>query len=87
VALRELNYDGSVDVEMYGNRVIVTNEPGGERTCHMAKSETLNVPISRLTVNGHEFPYQMEQDLLTMDVRVPASASTEIGVDYGDGAR
>jgi hypothetical protein len=82
--LEKTNDDGSVDVKMYGNNLIVTNGSSDERTYHISKAETLNVPLSRLTVNGHEFPYRVEEGLLTLDVRVPADSSIEILIRYGD---
>jgi hypothetical protein len=82
--LEKISDDGSVDVKMYGNHLIVTNEYGDERTYHISKEETLNVPISLLTVNGHEFPYRVEEGLLALDVRAPADSYLEILIHYGD---
>ncbi len=81
--LQKRNDDGSVDVKVYGNQVIVTNESSEEQTYHVFKEETLNVPVSRLTVNGHEFPYRVAGGFLSLDVRVPGHSSIEIVVDYG----
>lgn len=82
--LEKTNDDGSVDVKMYGNHLIVTNGSRDKRIYHVSKAETLNVPISRLTVNSHEFPYRVEKGFLTLDVRVPASSSIEIVIRFGD---
>lgn len=82
--LEKTNDDGSVDIKMYGNHLIVTNGSSDERTYHISKAETLNVPISRLTVNGHEFLYRVEKGLLSLDVSVPARSSLEILIHYGD---
>lgn len=81
--LEKTNDDGSIDVKMYGNHLIITNESSREHVYHIRKEETLNVPISRLTVNGHGFPYQVEDGLLKLDVRVPAGSSAEIRIHYG----
>jgi len=83
--LEKTNDDGSVDVKMYGNHLIITNE-SSDKTYHIFKEETLNVPISLLTVNGHEFPHRVEKGFLTLDVRVPADSSIEILLHYGDQA-
>lgn len=82
--LEKTNDDGSVDIKLYGNHLIVTNGSSDERTYHISKTETLNLPISRLTVNGHEFPYRVEKGLLSLDVSVPARSSLEILIRYGD---
>lgn len=83
LCLEKENDDGSVDVKMYSNHLIVTNSSSHERTYHISKAETLNVPISVLTVNGHEFPYRIDDGLLSLDVRVPAGTSMEIVITYG----
>jgi hypothetical protein len=81
--LEKTNPDGSVDVQMYTNDLMLTNEYGAERTYHIFKPETLNVPISRLTVNGYDFPYHVEAGWLTLDARLPAQATIEILIQYG----
>jgi hypothetical protein len=81
--LEKTNDDGSVDIKMYGNHLIVANESPDETTYHVAKAEALNVPLSLLTVNGHEFPYRVEEGLLLLDVQVPANSSMEVRIQYG----
>jgi hypothetical protein len=46
------------------------------------KHETLNVPIRRLTVNNEEFPYEVANDMLRLDVSVPAGTTLEIIIEY-----
>jgi hypothetical protein len=82
--LQKDNDDGSVDVRMYTNVLILTNETDGEKTYHIFKAETLNVPIGQLTVNEHEFPYQVQSGWLTLDARLAAGVSAEIAIRYGD---
>jgi hypothetical protein len=84
--LQKVNDDGSVDVMMLGRYLVLSNESGDERTYHMFKEEALNVPISYLTVNGHEFPYRVEEGVLALDVRVPAGSSLEIVIRYEEPA-
>jgi hypothetical protein len=66
--LEKAEDDGSISVMMYGNHVIITNKTSEEGLYHLTKEETLNVPISTVTVNGHEFPYHVEEGLLMLDV-------------------
>jgi hypothetical protein len=82
--LRKTNDDGSLEVRMYGNDLILTNESQIGRTYHIAKGETLNVPIATLTVNGQEHPYRVEDGQLQLDVRIPAGTIVEIQIFYGD---
>ena len=80
--LEKTNDDGSLDIRMYGNDLILTNESPSERAYHIVKEETLIVPIAALTVNGQEFPYRLEYDLLLMDVRLSFGATMEINIIY-----
>ena len=78
------NDDGSVDVRMYTNHLLLKNDTQYERTYHISKQETLNVPINTLSINGQEFPFRKENDLLLVDVQVPADLSIQILIQYGD---
>jgi hypothetical protein len=82
--LEKQNDDGSMDLKIYGNDLIVKNESDLERVYHFGKEENLNVPILMLTVNEKEFPYYVEMGLLKLDVRVPANTSMEIQIQYAD---
>ena len=82
--LEKTNDDGSVDVKMYGNHLVVSNESRDEKVYHVTKEEVLNVPISLLTVNGHQFPYSVKDGLLILNARVPANSAMEIRIHYAD---
>jgi len=81
--LEKVNDDGTIEIKFYSNQVTITNESAEERTYHVAKVETGNVRITSLTVNGYEFPYKVAEDLLTLDVKVPAHTSFEVRIVYG----
>jgi hypothetical protein len=81
--LEKTNDDGSVDVKMYGNHLIVTNRSSRERTYHIIKEENLNIPISLLTVNGYDFPYHIDEGIILVSVLVPANTTLEIMIQYG----
>lgn len=82
--LEKTNDDSSLDIKMYSNDLIIENHFTDERTFHVSKGETLNVPISRLTANGYVFPYRVENGRLTIDMRVPPNTYVEILIQYGD---
>jgi hypothetical protein len=82
--LEKNNDDGSVDIKMFGNHLFVDNEGANDRTYHISKEEILNVPIRNMIVNGHNFPYQVEDGVLTLDVLLPANSLLEILITYGD---
>jgi hypothetical protein len=76
--LEKTNDDGSVDIQMFGNVLSLTNESGSEITYHVTKEEPLNSPNLNLTVNGQETSYQMQDDLLAFDLKLPARSTAEI---------
>jgi hypothetical protein len=82
--LEKRNDDGSVDVRMYTNHLVLTNDSLGQQTYHISKAETLNVPIRSLTVNGRAFPYRVEGNNLELDLSVAPVSPVEIVVRYGD---
>ena len=46
------------------------------------KEETLNVSIAAFPINGQEYPYRIENDLLLVDVRLLWGATIEINIKY-----
>jgi hypothetical protein len=82
--LQKANDDGSTDVQVYGNHFIVSNDTDSEQIYHIAKEETLNVPIVRLTVNGEEWEWKYDFDggKLLLDLKVPARSSAEVVITY-----
>ena len=80
--LEKTNDDGSVNIQMYGNSLILTNESAMERNYHITREETQDIPIAKLTVNGQLFPYQCKNNVLTLDLKIPASFSIEILIHF-----
>ncbi|HJZ05143.1 MAG TPA: hypothetical protein VJ327_04760 [Patescibacteria group bacterium] len=81
---QKTNDDGSLEVRMYTNDLILINESGEPRSYHVSKEETLNVPIVNLTLNDHSFAYHVQDRMLTLDVLLPAHSSVEINIEYGN---
>ena len=80
--LEKANDDGSVNVRMYGSNLVLLNKSGSKRIYHIRKKETLNVPISKVTVNGVEADYIVENDTLKVDENVPPRDSMELEIIY-----
>ena len=80
--LKKINDDGSIDIKMYTNHLILTNDDPKDLTYHISKEENANVPISRLTLNGQIFPYTIEGNVLTIDAVVPGNSTVEIRITY-----
>jgi hypothetical protein len=82
IHLEKVNDDGSLDVRMFANDLILTNDSKEEQTYHIEKEETLNVPIASLTINTQEFPYRVEAGQLSLDLDIPAKTTEEIYINY-----
>lgn len=82
--LEKTNSDGSVDVKMYTNHLILENQNENETKYHISKEETLNVPIVSLTINGSDYAYRVENGLLTIDGSLLGKSTAEIVITYGN---
>lgn len=82
--LERTNDDGSVDVKIFGNHVIITNYSNSETTYHLIKDQPENSPISDLYINAQEFEYRIVEDTLTADVLIPANSTLELIISYDD---
>jgi hypothetical protein len=82
--LEKTNDDGSVDVQMYSNHLILANESEEEKTYHLTKLEHLNVPIAAVTVDGEKVPYHVENGSLKLVLNLAAHSTREIIVNYGE---
>jgi hypothetical protein len=80
--LEKVNDDGSIDVKVYGNHSVLSNDTDREQVYHISKEETLNVPIARLTVNGTQLNYSIKNGQLLLDLKVPARSSAEVIITY-----
>lgn len=76
--------DGSIDCRFYTNHVIITNDSSQSVTYHASKTEVIDVPIKRLTVNQHPFPYRIEDGFLKLDLHIPGGQSADIQIEYGE---
>lgn len=81
--LEKQNDDGSVDVKMYGNNLIVENETRNSQTYHVKREETLNVPIYSVTVDGIETNYTATDGVWQIDLEIAAYSAREILITYG----
>jgi len=82
--LEKTNDDGSVDIRMYGNKLVLSNKSGSKKLYHIRKKETLNVPISKVTINGAETNYIIENDTLKVHEVIPLRDSMELEIIYNE---
>ncbi|MEO8284981.1 MAG: hypothetical protein ABI670_00905 [Chloroflexota bacterium] len=75
--------DGSVEVSFYGNDLIVTNETDTDKTYHLTREETLNVPIAGVIIDGAPVAYSVTGGIIIVDTVVPAHGSRELVITYG----
>jgi len=82
--LEKTNDDGSIDMRMYGNKLVLSNKSGSKKLYHIRKKETLNVPISKVTINGAETNYIIENDTLKVHEVIPLRDSMELEIIYNE---
>jgi hypothetical protein len=76
------NDDGSLSIKMYSRELILKNEKPDDRVMHISIPEYSEVPATRVTVNGYVFPFRIEENLLKMDLIVPAGGEMRISIEY-----
>jgi len=81
--LEKLNDDNSVDIKMYGNNLIISNETSVKGMYHIKKEEKLNVPIKSVEIDGGIYDYQIVDDTLCIDIEIPAKSAIELKITYG----
>lgn len=80
--LEKENDDGSVDVLMYGNKLILSNRSDSQRLYHIRRQESLNIPIEKVTINGVEANYNVENHVFEIDRGILPGDSIEIEISY-----
>lgn len=85
--LEKTNDDGSIDVMFFGNHLIITNESAMQRAYHVKREETLDVPIVSVTVDGMPVDYTHIDNVLPVDLVIPAGASRELRIRYAPANR
>ena len=80
--LEKTNDDGSIDVMFFGNNLIITNGSTTQRLYHVKREETLNVPIVSVMVDGAPVEYTLADNVLEVDLVIPAGESRELQIRY-----
>jgi hypothetical protein len=81
--LEKNNDDGSVDVQFYGNTIVVANATGTAQTYHVRREENGNVPLLGAQVAGEPAAYSVANGWLTVEVVIPAGTEREVKLTYG----
>jgi hypothetical protein len=76
------NDDGSLSIKMFSRELILKNDKPSEQVMHISTPESKDVPAIRVIVNGYEFPFRIEENLLKMDLIVPAGNEMRISIEY-----
>jgi len=78
--------DGTTEIMMQGNNIVLENQDNRTTTFAIVKEETLNVPIRRVTVNGQAANYQVAANKLRLTLTLAARVTANIFVDYEENA-
>ncbi len=76
------NDDGSLSIKMFSRELILKNDNTVEQIMHFSIPESKEVPATRVTVNGYEFPFRIDENILKMDLNVPAGNELRISIEY-----
>lgn len=82
--LERTNDDGSVSVMMFGNNVVVDNPDTFEKSYHIQRKETQNVPIKSVTVDGSAVDYTVSGGLLQATTTIPGGSQADFKITYGN---
>ena len=80
--LKKTNDNGAIDVKMYGNNLILSNDSEISNVYHIHKEENLNVPIAKLTIDDMETNYVVEEGVLKIGRVISANDSIKIKIIY-----
>jgi len=82
--LKKDNDDGCFDIRMYSNEIELSNNSDSSVIYHVKKKETLNVPISKIQVNGEEAEYTMKEGILHINTSIGGKSTIELKINYTD---
>ncbi len=85
--LEKLNFDSTIDVEFFGNDIVVSNETNKDNLYHLKKYETGNVPIYSIKIDSQTVNYTITNDTLEINVNIPAHCEKEIKIRYYSGEK
>lgn len=80
--LEKLNDNGSIEVKMYSNELVLSNNTDRPKLYHIRKQEALNTPIAKVIIDGEEVDYIAEEGVLKIDRIIPANNSIEVKIIY-----
>lgn len=82
--LVKASLDNSIYCKIYTNEVLIENNHQTVRKYVITKSETGDVPIKSVLVNGKTYPYKIGNNYLNITLEVGAKAFVNIKVIYED---
>ncbi|MEO0289120.1 MAG: T9SS type A sorting domain-containing protein [candidate division WOR-3 bacterium] len=80
--LQKENFDGSIDVQFYGNSLILSNSSNTQKTYNLKRYEKLNSLFLTVLVDGVNFPFKIENETLYITLVIPPNREKEIHIKY-----
>ncbi|MDO8688777.1 MAG: hypothetical protein Q7R39_01975 [Dehalococcoidia bacterium] len=84
--LEKRNEDGTTGIKFFGNDLVLANESGQAQKYILWKTENLEVPIEKITVDGRSVPYAVKDGLLRLDLEIGPNSTSEILISFGGGS-
>jgi hypothetical protein len=72
----------STACKLYANHQVISNDDDHERTFVITKSESDEVPVQGVLVNGQATKFRLDGDQLQFAVPIPALSSREVKIVY-----
>jgi hypothetical protein len=74
--------DGNIDIRAFCRNIELHNMQSNEKIYHVLKPDSFSYPISRVTVDGSEYPYEKTPEGITIVLEIPARTQRNINIEY-----
>jgi hypothetical protein len=82
--LRKNDNSNIIEIKIYTNKALINNTNGDIRTYKIIKTETGNIPIKSVVINGKETGYNLDDNTLTVITDIEPGENIEVIIDYED---
>lgn len=80
--LERVDSDGDYEVMAFSPELDIENSTGLGRTYHIEKPESFAEPIASVSVDGQDFPWQRDGNLLALSLHVAGGQAVHVRITY-----
>jgi hypothetical protein len=74
--------DGNIDIRAFCRNIELHNMQSSKKIYHILKPDSFSYPISRVTVDGSEYPYEKTTEGISIILEIPARTQRNINIEY-----